>query len=192
MNARWRNTESRFGSQDYQCAYCGRHVAASEGYWCVGQNDSLDHTICICPKCNSPTYFERHQNQIPRPPFGETVSHIDEPKVEAVYQQARRCTSYGAFTAAVMLCRKLLMNIAVQKGAPENQSFQDYVTYLDERGYVPPNGKKWVDAIRQKGNEANHEIHLMTEKDASNIVRFSEMLLRFIYEMPNMYEDEGA
>ena len=55
---------------------------------------------------------------------------------------------------------------------------------------MPPNGKKWVDAIRQKGNEANHEIHLMGEKDARNIVRFSEMLLRFIYDMPNLYEAE--
>ena len=84
------------------------------------------------------------------------------------------------------------MNVAVRQGAPENQSFMSYVTYLDEKGYVPPNGKKWVDAIRQKGNEANHEIRLMGEKDARNIIRFSEMLLRFIFEMPNIYEDDKA
>ena len=57
---------------------------------------------------------------------------------------------------------------------------------------MPPNGKKWVDAIRKKGNEANHEIQLMGERDARNIVRFSEMLLRFVYEMPNIYEGEEA
>jgi uncharacterized GH25 family protein len=84
------------------------------------------------------------------------------------------------------------MNVAVQQGAEENQSFQAYVGYLDTKGFVPPGGKKWVDAIRQKGNEANHEIRLMGEKDARNIVRFSEMLLRFIYEMPNLYESEQA
>ncbi len=84
------------------------------------------------------------------------------------------------------------MNIAVKHGAPENQSFQSYVEYLDQNGYVPPNGKKWVDAIRKKGNDANHEIPLMTATDARNIVRFSEMLLRFVYEMPNMFEDEKA
>jgi hypothetical protein len=84
------------------------------------------------------------------------------------------------------------MNIAVKRGAPENQSFQSYIEYLDKNRYVPPNGKKWVDAIRKKGNDANHEIALMTPKDAHNIVRFSEMLLRFVYEMPNMYEDEEA
>jgi len=41
-----------------------------------------------------------------------------------------------------MLCRKLLMNLAVQQGALENQSFQSYVEYLDKHRFVPPNGKK--------------------------------------------------
>ncbi len=48
MEARWRDTttkETGFGVQDYRCAYCGRNVAASEGYWCVGEHDSLEHTI---------------------------------------------------------------------------------------------------------------------------------------------------
>jgi hypothetical protein len=194
MNSHWENTttkDSGFRTRDYRCAYCGRDVAASEGYWCIGEHDSLEHTIAICPKCNGPTFFRRHLNQIPQPPFGDSVPHIDEPKIEAIYEEARQCTSDGAFTAAVMLCRKLLMNIAVRLGAPENQSFQAYVTYLDEKGYVPPNGKKWVDAIRQKGNEANHEIRLMDEKDARNIIRFSEMLLRFIFEIPNIYEESS-
>ena len=91
-----------------------------------------------------------------------------------------------------MLCRKLLMNVAVQQGARHNQSFQSYVEYLDEHGFVPPNGRKWVDAIRKKGNDANHEIELMSSKDAHNIIRFTEMLLRFIYEMPHMLEDDTA
>jgi Domain of unknown function (DUF4145) len=190
MKPRWRHTESGFGSQDYQCAYCKRHVAASEGYWCVGENDGLVSTIAICPKCSGPTYFERHLNQIPSPPFGESVPHIDDSKIEAIYEEARRCTSYGAFTGAVMLCRRLLMNIAVKQGAPENQSFQSYVDYLDQNRFVPPNGKEWVEGIRKKGNAANHEIELMTSTDARNIVRFSEMLLRFIYEMPNMFEKD--
>ena len=157
MKARWRNTETQetgFGSQDYECAFCGRHVSASEGYWLVGRNDGLESTIAICPKCNSPTYFQRHTTQMPAPPFGESVPHIDDAKIAAIYEEARQCTSQSAYTAAVMLCRKLLMNIAVQQGAKENQSFQAYVDYLDNKGFVPPNGKKWVDAIRKKGERS--------------------------------------
>ncbi len=52
------------------------------------------------------------------------------------------------------------------------------------KGYVPPNGRGWVDHIRKKGNEANHEIRLMTKIDAEELVSFAEMLLKFIYEFP--------
>jgi hypothetical protein len=50
---------------------------------------------------------------------------------------------------------------------------------------VPPNGEEWVDHIRQKGNEANHEIVLMSSEDAKDLITFIEMLLKFIYEFPN-------
>jgi len=60
----------------------------------------------------------------------------------------------------------------------------EYVNYLSEIGYVPPNGKHWVDHIRKKGNEATHEIALMDENDAKELITFTEMLLKFIYEFP--------
>ena len=74
------------------------------------------------------------------------------------------------------------MHIAVDKGAEEGKRFIEYVEYLSDSGYVPPDGKGWVDHIRKKGNEANHEITIMLEEDALDLITFSEMLLRFIYE----------
>lgn len=59
-----------------------------------------------------------------------------------------------------------------------------YVEYLATKGYVPPHGHGWVDHIRKKGNEANHDIVLMTEADARDLLGFAEMLLKFIYEVP--------
>lgn len=52
------------------------------------------------------------------------------------------------------------------------------------KGYVPPNGKEWVDHIREKGNEATHEIQMMTREDAQDLITFLEMLLKFMYEFP--------
>lgn len=74
------------------------------------------------------------------------------------------------------------MNVAVQEGADENQKFIQYVNYLETNGFLPPKGKRWVDQIRQKGNEATHEINPMTENDAVQLLTFTEMLLRFVYE----------
>ena len=85
-----------------------------------------------------------------------------------------------------MLSRKMLMNIAVGEGAQEGLSFVGYVEYLADKGFIPPNGKAWVDYVRKRGNEANHEIALMGEADARALITFVEMLLRFVYEFPQM------
>ena len=92
--------------------------------------------------------------------------------------------SVNAFTAAVMTCRKVLMNVAVSEGAKPGKSFATYVKWLADEGYVPAKGKKWVDRIREKGNEANHEIPDIGRIDAEDVLSFTEMLLKVNYEMP--------
>ena len=76
------------------------------------------------------------------------------------------------------------MNVAVSQGADEGLSFVQYVDYLAKAGYIPPNGKGWVDHIRKKGNEATHEIALMAQADAEELIAFAEMLLKFVFEFP--------
>jgi len=77
------------------------------------------------------------------------------------------------------------MNIAVQQKAKEGLKFIEYVEFLSDNGYIPPNGKGWVDHIRKKGNEATHEILLMSQTDAVELIGFVEMLLKFVFEFPN-------
>ena len=84
------------------------------------------------------------------------------------------------------------MSIAVAQGADPNKPFVAYVEYLADKGYVPPNGRGWVDHIRKKGNEANHEIVVMTQPDAEDLISFSEMLLKFIYEFPSRVPKPAA
>jgi hypothetical protein len=77
------------------------------------------------------------------------------------------------------------MNVGVSLGAAENQSFVAYVDYLADNGYIPPNGRGWVDHIRRRGNEATHEIRRMASADAQELITFLEMILKFIYEFPS-------
>ena len=85
-----------------------------------------------------------------------------------------------------MICRKILMNIAVNKGSTHGKNFLEYVEFLDQEGYLPPGGKGWVDYVRKRGNEANHEIQLMKAEDAQGLINFVELLLKFIYQFPKM------
>lgn len=129
--------------------------------------------------------------QIPGQAFGASVSSVPE-DLNALYEEARRYTRDNCHTAATLLCRKILMNIAVERGADESKKFVEYVNDLSEQGYIPPNGRHWVDHIRKKGNEANHEIRLMGETDAQDLVVFVQMLLKFIHEFPSMIENPDA
>lgn len=76
------------------------------------------------------------------------------------------------------------MHIAVAKGAPAGDDFIKYVEYLADNHFIPPDAKQWVDHIRKKGNEANHQINIMSQNEAEELIIFCEMLLKLIYEFP--------
>lgn len=147
------------------------------------QNHGLAAAIVICPSCTRPTYFNNPESvQIPANRLGSNLVKLP-PDVLAAYNQARDCSSVGAHTATVMIARKILMHLAVEEGAAVDLKFFQYVDYLSANGHVPPKGKDWVTKIKDKGNEANHELPAMTASDASEIMHLVEMLLRFNYEM---------
>jgi Domain of unknown function (DUF4145) len=184
-------------SRRYTCGYCGEPLASEVGYTAFDVNEDNKGIgvslakIYICHHCSSPTYFDRNGVQTPGTAFGRPVSNISKEEVKSLYDEACNCMKVSAYTAAVMCCRKLLMNVAVDQGADENKPFAYYVDYLAKQGYLPPDGKKWVGHIKDKGNEANHEIPVMRSVDAKELIEFTEMMLKFIYEYPARMEDRA-
>jgi hypothetical protein len=176
--AEWRNAGAQTPAS-YKCGFCDREVASNQGYAAIN-NPHL--RIYICPFCACPTFAEGNTMH-PGAVYGAAVSALPK-DVEGLYDEARECVKANAFTAAVLVCRKVLMHLAVDHGAQPGQSFVQYVDHLARTGYVPPNGRAWVDHIRKKGNEATHEIVLMDRLEAERLLTFVEMLLRFIYEFP--------
>ena len=82
------------------------------------------------------------------------------------------------------------MNITIAEGAAEGLKFIEYIDYLEKNNYLPPKGRDWVDHIRKKGNEATHEIAIMTKEDAEELIIFVEMLMKFIYEFPSIIKSK--
>jgi hypothetical protein len=175
----WKNAGT-IKSNSFTCGFCGNLIASSLGYDNSGAKSWL---IYICSHCRKPTFFEGDR-QLPGVATGNSVGHLPV-DIESLYTEARNSVAASCYTSAVLVCRKLLMNIAVAQGAGPGESFVKYVEYLADKGYVPPNGQGWIDHIRKKGNEANHEIVLMSKTDADDLILFIEMLLKFMYEFPN-------
>ncbi|MDD5711827.1 MAG: DUF4145 domain-containing protein [Smithellaceae bacterium] len=180
----WRNVET-IRSRSFVCGHCGSPIASEKGYAAYYPDSSPNRAaIMICHRCQYPTFFDEGGNQTPGITFGQPVSEITDKAIAAIYDEARKATGAGCYSAAVLACRKLLMHIAVVKGAEEGLSFIAYVEYLSDKNYIPPDAKGWVDHIRKKGNEANHELTIMKKEDAEELVSFIEMLLKVIFEFP--------
>src|SRR2546428_13638928 len=126
----------------FVCGFCGNVVASVQGWF---TNTAPQAFAYVCPNCDRPTLFG-DRGQIPGVAPGNEVSHLPQ-DVESLYREARHCVSVGSHTSAVLTCRKLLMNIAVAQGAKQGESFVSYVEYLANAGFVPPNGRGWVDHI---------------------------------------------
>lgn len=141
--------------------------------------------LYICSYCRRPTFFENnHQYQTPGPMPGRLVEHLPS-DVAGVCGEVRRAMTVAAFSLVSLGCRKLLTHVAVEKGAQAGKSFLEYVTYLDQERYITRDAQKWVDLLRTKGNVANHEVVVVDEADARQLLGFVEMLLRLVYEFPN-------
>ena len=172
----------------WACGFCGHAAATQLAYYPKFKGtDNKGHgeviSIRICGNCQRPTYFEDGQPNSPSTRLGEDIAHLPT-DVRALYDETRDATAAGAYTAAVLTCRKLLMHIAVEKGAEEGVRFIEYVEYLVNNHYAPKGSEGWVDYIRTRGNEATHEIEIMAQDDAAAIITLTAQLLRNIYELP--------
>ena len=118
FNERWEQTTA-VGGIRYTCGYCGTDTAPASGYY---SNQKKGHVL-ICTFCNQPSFIIREGGKIisitPSPKMGKEINGLPD-DVKALYDEARLCTSAHAYTAAVLVCRKILMHIAVEKKAEPN------------------------------------------------------------------------
>jgi hypothetical protein len=182
----WINLAST-GSKSFICGHCGSDIASDKAYTAHVGNATFP-AIFICHSCNKPTYMAGDE-QTPGPSTGKPVKSLPA-DIDRLYDEIRKAASSAAYSAAVMAGRKLLMHVAVEKGAPENKTFVEYVAYLNDNHYIPTGSDTWVDQIRQLGNDANHEITIMGPREANLILNFLEMLLKVIYEFPSVSSEE--
>jgi len=171
----------------FKCGYCGVDTSPSKGWRSTNTNGIIGYVL-ICTSCNQPSFVIASGTNVttttPSPKLGNEVQGLPD-EILHLYDEARSCSSIKAYTSVVLTCRKILMHIAVNKGASEGMSFIKYIDFLGENGFIPPDGREWIDHIRSKANEANHEIKIMDKVEAENLLVFTEMLLRLIYEFPS-------
>ena len=125
LEVNWENLQSQHGLS-YVCGFCGSHTAPSSG-WNSAKNPALQRGyVLICSFCNRPSFVLTENEKIvltvPGVKFGDSISRLPD-EINSLYQEARLCSSVGAFTSSVLTCRKILMHIAVENGADKKGNF---------------------------------------------------------------------
>lgn len=172
----------------YDCAWCGVHVASIMAF-VTRKPDAgyVDAKVHICPNCGAPTFFQ-DPLQHPAPAPGRPIKHLPS-SVAALHSEMRQCMSVGAPTAAAMVGRKLLMNMAVCHGLEAKNekdrapTFDACVDYLIQR-QLPPSLKPALDHVRGVGNAANHEIPEVPADDVQRLFKAVEGVMTVLYELP--------
>ena len=171
--------------QSYVCGHCGSHgsgyVVAHE----VDDNNEVVQRWLQCVTCGQGCVMDGGGAQHPAPRFGPQLSGLPK-ETGAAYDEARDCMSVNALTAAELLCRKILMHVAVDKGAEEGKTFASYIDHLAGQGYITPPMQKWVGLIREHGNQATHALEAPQRRRAEATLMFTAELLRIVYEMEHL------
>lgn len=167
----------------FTCGYCGATVSGAV-LARYRESEDFDVAWLQCPDCANGSVRGPEGAVHPPPKFGPAIEGLPA-DVEVAYDEARDCMGIQAYTACELLCRKILMHVAVEKGAVEGESFASYVSHLATAGYVTPPMKDWVDQIRTIGNAATHELDPPVKERAESTLMFTAELLRLVYEMDN-------
>lgn len=140
-------------------------------------------TFLVCTSCQDGSVKIKDGTVYPAAAAGGSVKGLPE-DVDRAWREARKTHAVAAYTASEMMCRKILMHLAVDvAGSKEGEKFAQYITDLDNAGYITEGMKSVVDQVRDRGNIANHELPHSTEPDSLKTLAITEYLLRGIYEM---------
>ena len=170
------------------CGHCDRDISAHVIAYYNSELPKVNYWL-ICPVCSHASVKDYDGITYPPAKYGESLQGLP-PDIKQAYDEARNCMSVKAHSACTLICRKILMHIAVDKGDDEGKSFVDYITYLKDNGYITAVMNDWVDKIREGGNDSTHKIPEASESKAKNIMLFTIQLLRNVYEMKHIADQQ--
>lgn len=163
----------------YTCGHCNRNVTGIVTSY-YGQIRWM-----LCPGCLDASVLSKDGLLFPSAPFGPVIEGLPD-AVNSAYREARMCLAVNGFTACELVCRKILMHVAVEKGAAPGDSFNSYLTFLADQGYITTPMKGWVELIRKHGNQSTHKLSSPDKDRAESTLMFTAELLRLIYEMEHL------
>ncbi len=127
----------------------------------------------------------------PSPQLPQTPNHL-LPEIKILYMQAFDNEKRKNWDSCGGICRKILDVSTALLGADKSKNLFNRIEELEGKRLLTPDLKEWAHAIRLDGNTALHDPTLFTEEEAIQIRSFTEIFLKYVYELPGMLDERKA
>ncbi len=181
----------------FMCPHCNTKCSFSG----IGVGDSV---VLYCRGCGEGVYFrlsgidfrdeditvridaESVEDYYPRKVL--TIDPAIPKEIGDDFNEANRCFSVEAKKATVTMCRRVLQNTCVSKGASPNTDLVEQIDELESKRTINPSMKDVAHTIRKIGNWGAHPqddpLKDVTLDDASEILKFTSEFLDEVFVRP--------
>lgn len=189
------------------CPHCPAEYSSFQIAWCAVFPRKPHAWSCsaICGACSIPICFVATNPTTGTPPSSlegniepecrveetwpnRTAAHAPAhtpPPVASRFLEGEDAFARTKWNSAVAMYRSAL-DIATKamEGAPKDQTFFRRLEWLHEHHAITPDIRAWADHVRVEGNAALHDPDEFQEVDAKSLRFFTEMFLRYVFELP--------
>ena len=195
---------AEYGTVVVECTRCKAVVAAtvnaeSEGY---DEESSipLRYQFASCPNCGGPILVERYNfgfdgvNDLSSPhrlypPQQKALSTQIPETIRDAFREAQRCFDASCFTAAAIMCRRVIEEVIRQQGV-SSKNLVGGLRELRSNDQIDARLFEWADLLRSIGNEAAHGVgEKIGPQDAEDVLHFTEALADYIYVLKTRFEN---
>lgn len=106
------------------------------------------------------------------------------------YKEALKCYHAHAFDACVIMCRKGIEAICIDKGEVDMPNLAVKLKNLNSKGILENTFYSWANELRLLGNDGAHSHNqTVNQQDAKEAIDFFDALITYLYHLVNQYEE---
>lgn len=181
------------------CPYCGAKTTLTPIRW------TLDKWIGRCDGCNKELYADvKYRSAIRSTMYFdvlETYPKYSPPMEESIpkdvwedYSEAYQCFNVEAYKATVVMCRRVVQNAAMEKGATKKDTHGKWIPLTKQIETAFPGAefqllREIAGDIKFFGDYGAHPsddgIDQVSDEEAKEILDFTESILDYVYVQPD-------
>ncbi len=186
-----------------ECQWCGKIVAAAVvsqyAYFEDGPDVPVRYLFVRCPACNNPM-VARQENDgdwNDDRDFSEPVRYLPAPSragsavppaVAQAFEEATKCLSVGAYSAAAVMCRKTI-DAVIAEHQIKARHLSEGLKLMRDQGLIEPRLFEWADALRLTGNRAAHDAAVSISRvDARDMIDFTSAIIEYVFTFRDRFE----